>query len=78
MKFKLEIDLGNDAMIEDEHMVTALQEVAQRFRDNQYLRAIKAEGPNAFTGTIWESPIRIRDIRDGNGNKVGSWKLTTK
>ena len=74
MKFKLEIEIED--RIDDGQIITALEGVAQRFRDNQYLRAIKAEGAYAFgAGTIWQSSIRIRDIQDANGAKIGSWKI---
>lgn len=59
MKFKLEIELGNDAMLTGEDVARALRKVADVVEScTPYV--VKAEGP----GTI----------RDENGHKVGTWR----
>ncbi len=60
MKFSLEIDLGNDAMQTGHDLYTALCETARNnFRNNGEEIASRDSG----------------FIMDGNGNRVGQWKL---
>ena len=54
MKFKLEIELGNEAMQDCSDVHDALQDVSRSV----------AEG------------LQSDNIRDINGNTVGSWKFT--
>lgn len=60
MKFKLEIDLGNDAMCRSVHVADALITMGRKII-NGTMRSVKkpAEGI----------------IRDINGNSVGKWEL---
>lgn len=69
MKLTLEIDLGNAAMKEDEHVATALDGVAERFRESLYLQAI-SEGYLLMN--------LVGAIHDANGNKVGTFKIAAK
>lgn len=58
MKFKLEIELGNAAMLTAENVAGALNRVSYELDTS--------ETPGGLSG----------NIRDINGNTVGSWKFT--
>jgi len=66
MKFKIEIELGNDTMRTGEHVRDALlkaaQHVARDYLGTDFTRmksTLDAEGP----------------IKDANGNRVGTWEV---
>lgn len=62
MKFKLEIELGNDAMCTSRDVANALLEVARKLG-------------SAETHLRLEASARIKD---DNGNKVGEWEVTSE
>lgn len=59
--FTITIRLGNDAMQSPEHVAAALHRTA---------REVDAWSEFPDTDTIFT------DIRDANGNEVGSWKVS--
>jgi hypothetical protein len=65
MKFKLEIELGNDAMQYANDVAGALENVARSLRSHD-LTTFDELDPFDRKGTI----------RDENGNKVGKWEAT--
>ena len=60
-EFRLEIELGNDAMQTDDDIATALEAVATRLRAHQYTQS--------------QDDVE-RGIVDVNGNTVGDWVLS--
>jgi hypothetical protein len=58
MKFTLEIELGNSAMLNADDVAEALVRVAARVRDAQF-----TDDDNTYC-----------PILDRNGNKVGDWE----
>lgn len=61
LKFKLEIELGNDAMQDQHDVAKALRGVADRL--------------NRFISTNWSPYSASGKIHDENGNSVGSWEV---
>jgi hypothetical protein len=57
--FVIKINLGNDAMLTGYDIAGALREIAIKIYDNEDMRE--------FTG--------VKNIRDINGNTVGSWSV---
>lgn len=62
MTFKLKIELGNAEMRNPHHVADALEILAARLRP-----------PYCYFGE--EDSVESGNIRDLNGNTVGSWKL---
>lgn len=65
MKFALEIQLGNDAMQTGESIAIALRNQADYIATRYSLDQITASAPKNGK----------HDIRDDNGNVVGSWTV---
>ncbi len=68
IKIILTLNLGNDAMLSDAAVGSALEEVASRFRDARYVQTVMDEGPRQ--GYSVE-----RGIMDHNGNTVGDFTV---
>lgn len=64
MKFKIDIELGNDAMQTECHVAALLSEVAKKLRS----RVIR------LSSDVGDYPSGA--LRDVNGNKVGNWEVT--
>lgn len=65
MKFKLEIELGNDAMKTARHLNAAIRKVASS------VLAHEDDDEEGFKDKVIGSVIL-----DENGNKVGRWEIT--
>ena len=63
MKFKLEIEIGNDAMLDYDDLSQALIGMARKF-DSRY-----REGREVVPGVN-------ASVRDTNGNTVGHWNIS--
>ncbi len=61
LKLKLEIEIGNDAMMEPDHVADLLDIVAGQVRE---LQVFQHWPPNAG-----------RTLQDANGNTVGRWSI---
>ena len=59
MRFKLKIDLGNDAMLTYDDLAMALHRVADKLKDHYGVAMGEAEGA----------------VIDENGNSVGRWRF---
>lgn len=64
MKFRLEIELGNDAMRDTDHVSNALKSVAKLLDYNDVADCDKLSDYD-----------RKGLIRDDNGNTVGKWEV---
>ena len=65
MKFKLEIDLENDAMRTARHLNAALRKIAAA------VLCYEEDDEEGFDGKVISSVVM-----DENGNKVGRWEIT--
>jgi hypothetical protein len=71
MELFIRIEIGNDAMLTTEHLVSALRGVANRMEDKGYLEDCE----------LLDHPEKlpfVRGIQDYNGNSVGEWGFREK
>jgi hypothetical protein len=73
MRFTLELELGNEALLTSEDLSAVLEKVGKRITSQDYVQHLLDEG----SVMILSRADITRGIKDANGNTVGSWTLSS-
>jgi hypothetical protein len=68
MRFTLELELGNEALLTSEDLSAVLEKVGKRITSQDYVQHLIDENG--------DGDIIARGITDAYGNTVGSWSLS--